>query len=57
MNSNEEEVDQKLVNKMYGMVRVEEANNLKTGKYTDAQMVSIITQIIQSVLKEEKHEI
>jgi len=56
MNNNEKD-NQNLLNIMYGKIRLEEANNLKTGKYTDTQMVNKIAQIIQSVLKEAGDEI
>jgi len=57
MNNSEKDINQNLVNIMYGKIRLEEANNLKTGKYTDTQMVNKIAQIIQSVLKEAGDEV
>jgi len=57
MNNNDIQIDQNLLNKMYLLIRIEEANNLKTGKFTDQQMVNRIVQIIQMVLKEDYNEI
>lgn len=57
MDNNDKGLDQGLVNAMFSIIRVEEANNLKTGKLNDTQMVNRIAQIINMVLKEESHEI
>lgn len=57
MNNSEFMVDQNLLNKMYLLIRIEEANNLKTGKFSDQQMVNRIVQIIQMVLKEDNNEV
>lgn len=57
MNNSEYMVDQNLLNKMYLLIRIEEANNLKTGKFSDQQMVNRIVQIIQMVLKEDNNEV
>ena len=44
--------DEKLI-KMYSIIRIEEAKNLKTKKRTDAQMVNLITKVIKAVMEEE----
>ena len=54
---NDRELNQNLINEMYYSIRIEEANNLKTGKYTDTQMINRIANIIQSILKEAEDEI
>lgn len=55
--NNQFDVDKDLLNKMYLAIRIEEGNNLKTGKYSDETMVKRIVQIIKIVLKEADNEI
>lgn len=57
MKISQKELDQNLVNEMYRIIRLEEANNLKTGKLDDTKMVNKIAQIIHNVLKEADDEI
>lgn len=57
MKSSDIHIEKDLLNKMFLLIRIEEANNLKTGKLSDQQMVNRIVQIIQAVLKEGNNEI
>lgn len=54
----EYEIDKKKLNKLYSVVRAEEGQNLRTGRYDDENMRRyIIKQIEKIVREEEKNEI
>ena len=57
MSYGDKMIDKAKLLKMYSIVRIEEANNLKSKKRTDSQMISRITSIIKSVLEEGENEV
>ncbi|MBP1925263.1 hypothetical protein J2Z76_001120 [Sedimentibacter acidaminivorans] len=50
------EIDNTMFNLLFSDIRVLESTNLKTGRYTDSQMVQLIIRIIEKYSKEDYNE-
>ncbi len=46
------EIDENILTQIFTRVRVLEANNIKTGQYTDSEMVKMIVKIIDSYVNQ-----
>lgn len=57
MSYGDKRIDDAKLIKMYSIIRIEEANNLKNKKRTDSQMVNLIAGVIKKVMEEGENEI
>ena len=57
MSYGDKRIDDAKLIKMYSIIRIEEANNLKNKKRTDSQMVNLIVGVIKKVMEEGEDEI
>lgn len=57
MSYGDKRIDDAKLIKMYSIIRIEEANNLKNKKRTDSQMVNLIAGVIKKVMEEGEDEI
>lgn len=51
MSNSKDDINEAILRKMFSIIRLEEANNLKTGKLNDSQMVLRIANIINKILE------
>lgn len=57
MSYGDKTIDDTKLLKMYSIVRIEEANNLKNKKRNDSQMVHLIANVIKKVMEEGENEV
>ena len=54
MSYGDKRIDENKLLKMYSIVRIEEANNLKSKRRTDSQMVNLIASVIKKTMEEDE---
>lgn len=54
MNNNE--LNQNVINRLYSRIRILESQNIKTKKYSDKDIIKIMTKLIQTEVEGELNE-